>query len=79
MMTNWLTATSTIDPSRSGPARNSRASTQPTQKTPEKMNQPAVDPIQDDRRKGVRRTVTICVLVVLVFFLISFVQIVLMK
>jgi hypothetical protein len=43
------------------------------------MNQPAVDPIQDDRRKGVRRTVTICVLVVLVFFLISFVQIVLMK
>lgn len=49
------------------------------QMTPEKMNQPAIDTVDDDRRKGVRRTVTICVVVVLVFFLISFVQIVLMK
>jgi hypothetical protein len=31
------------------------------------------------RRKGVRRTVTILVSVVVVFFLLSFIQIVLMK
>ncbi len=43
------------------------------------MNQPAIDAVQNDRRKGVRRTVTICVMVVAVFFLISFVQIVLMR
>ena len=43
------------------------------------MNQPAMDPNQQARRKGVRRTVTICVLVVAAFFLVSFVQIVLMK
>jgi hypothetical protein len=33
----------------------------------------------DARRKGVRRTVTILVSVVVAFFLLSFVQIVLMK
>ena len=33
----------------------------------------------NDRRKGVRRTVTVLVAIVLFFFLISFVQIVLMK
>jgi hypothetical protein len=44
-----------------------------------KMNQPAIDPTHDDRRKGVRRTVTICMVVVAAFFLVSFVQIVLMK
>ncbi len=43
------------------------------------MNQPAIDAIQNDRRKGVKRTVTVCLVVVAVFFLVSFVQIVLMK
>jgi hypothetical protein len=33
----------------------------------------------DDRRKGVRRTVTVLVAIVLFFFLISFLQILLMK
>ena len=78
-MTNWRTATSTIDPSRRGPTRNSRASKQTTQMTTEKMNQTAVEPAHDDSRKGVRRTVTILVVVVLFFFLLSFVQIMLMK
>ncbi len=47
--------------------------------TSKKMNHLATDAIDEDRRKGVRRTVTICVVVVAVFFLVSFVQIVLMK
>ncbi len=43
------------------------------------MTQRKVDRTSDDRRKGVRRTVTILVLIVAAFFLVSFVQIVLMK
>ena len=35
--------------------------------------------VQADRRKGVRRTVTILTSVVVAFFLLSFIQIVLMK
>jgi hypothetical protein len=42
--------------------------------TPQTMDQAT-----RDRRKGVRRTVTILVLIVAAFFLVSFVQIVLMK
>jgi hypothetical protein len=41
----------------------------------EQMN----DKHADDSRRGVRRTVTILVVVVLVFFSLSFVQILLMK
>ena len=47
--------------------------------TQQTTNHPATDGIGDDRRKGVRRTVTVLVAIVLFFFLISFVQIVLMK
>ena len=41
----------------------------------EQMN----DKHTDDSRRGVRRTVTILVIVVLTFFALSFVQILLMK
>ncbi|HEY9512733.1 MAG TPA: hypothetical protein VIQ48_09190 [Rhodanobacter sp.] len=44
----------------------------------QQTNHPATDG-DNDRRKGVRRTVTVLVAIVLFFFLISFVQIVLMK
>ena len=43
------------------------------------MTQHKLDRVTDDQRKGVRRTVTILVLVVAAFFLISFVQILLLK
>jgi hypothetical protein len=43
------------------------------------MTQPMLEQSIDDRRKGVRRTVTILVSVVVAFFLLSFVQIVMMK
>ncbi|WEN15242.1 hypothetical protein PY254_00750 [Rhodanobacter sp. AS-Z3] len=45
------------------------------------MQQTTSHPVSgdDNRRKGVRRTVTILVAIVAFFFLISFVQIVLMK
>ena len=43
------------------------------------MTQPKMDQTTEERRKGVRRTVTILVLIVAAFFLVSFVQIVLMK
>jgi hypothetical protein len=43
------------------------------------MTQHESDRTSEDRRKGVRRTVTILVLIVAAFFLVSFVQIVLMK
>jgi len=43
------------------------------------MTQQESDRTSEDRRKGVRRTVTILVLIVAAFFLVSFVQIVLMK
>jgi hypothetical protein len=43
------------------------------------MTQQKMDRSSEDRRKGVRRTVTILVLIVAAFFLVSFVQIVLMK
>jgi hypothetical protein len=62
MMTNWRTATSTIDADVTGP-----------------MTQQESDRTSEERRKGVRRTVTILVLIVAAFFLVSFVQIVLMK
>jgi hypothetical protein len=42
------------------------------------MKHPAAD-VEDNRRKGVRRTVTVLVAIVAFFFLISFVQILLMK
>ncbi|WP_189339743.1 hypothetical protein [Rhodanobacter denitrificans] len=41
-------------------------------------NHPAADD-GEDRRKGVRRTVTVLVSIVLAFFLLSFLQIMLMK
>lgn len=47
--------------------------------TQPKMPHPVTDQVDDDRRKGVRRTVTILVVIVAAFFLVSFVQIVLMK
>jgi hypothetical protein len=47
--------------------------------TQQTTNHPAADDVGNDRRKGVRRTVTVLVAIVLFFFLISFVQIVLMK
>ncbi len=43
------------------------------------MTQQKKDQATEDQRKGVRRTVTILVLIVAAFFLVSFVQIVLMK
>jgi hypothetical protein len=43
------------------------------------MAQQKMDRTSEERRKGVRRTVTILVLIVAAFFLVSFVQIVLMK
>jgi len=43
------------------------------------MAQPMTNHEIDGRRKGVRRTVTILVSVVVAFFLLSFVQIVMMK
>jgi hypothetical protein len=43
------------------------------------QTQQAMDQVTRDRRRGVRRTVTILVLIVAAFFLVSFVQIVLMK
>ncbi|MBQ4854948.1 hypothetical protein IMW82_09730 [Rhodanobacter sp. B2A1Ga4] len=47
--------------------------------TQQTTNHPATDDVDNDRHKGVRRTVTVLVAIVLFFFLISFVQIVLMK
>lgn len=47
--------------------------------TQPKMPQPMMDQVDEGRRKGVRRTVTILVAIVAAFFLVSFVQIVLMK
>ena len=43
------------------------------------MTQQTAGPGNDDRRKGVRRTVAILVAIVAAFFLVSFAQIVLMK
>ena len=51
----------------------------PIHMTQPKMQQPAIDWSDADRRKGVRRTVTILAVIVAAFFLVSFVQIVLMK
>ena len=47
--------------------------------TQQRTRSAAIDPVSDDRRKGVRRTVTITAAIALAFFLVSFVQIVLMK
>ena len=47
--------------------------------TDHSMAQPMTNHEIDGRRKGVRRTVTILVSVVAAFFLLSFVQIVMMK
>ncbi|WP_168170808.1 hypothetical protein [Rhodanobacter sp. C01] len=47
--------------------------------TQPKMQQAVIDQFDAERRKGVRRTVTILVVIVAAFFLVSFVQIVLMK
>jgi hypothetical protein len=44
-----------------------------------KMQQAVTDQFDADRRKGVRRTVRILVVIVAAFFLVSFVQILLMK
>jgi hypothetical protein len=78
-MTNWHTVTSTIDSCDQGSVGNGRATQQKIQMTPNEMSQPAMNPEQNDPRRGVRRTVTICVVVVVAFFLVSFVQILLMK
>ncbi len=43
------------------------------------MTQQTTDQVSEASRRGVRRTVTILVVVVAFFFLLSFVQIVLMK
>lgn len=43
------------------------------------MTQRTTDQVSEASRRGVRRTVTILVAVVVFFFLLSFVQIVLMK
>jgi hypothetical protein len=58
---------STIDPSK------------PIRMTQQHNSSATVDPVSDNRRKGVRRTVTITAAIALAFFLVSFVQIVLMK
>jgi hypothetical protein len=47
--------------------------------TPQKMDHAATDRAGADARKGVRRTVTILVVIVAAFFLLSFLQILLMK
>lgn len=47
--------------------------------TQHKASSATAEPVSDDRRKGVRRTVTITVAIAAAFFLVSFVQIVLMK
>jgi hypothetical protein len=44
-----------------------------------KMSQTTIDQYDAERRKGVRRTVTILAVIVAAFFLVSFVQIMLMK
>ena len=51
----------------------------PIRMTQQPASSATVDPASDDRRKGVRRTVTITAAIALAFFLVSFVQIVLMK
>ncbi len=51
----------------------------PIRMTQQKTNPATIDPVSDDRRKGVRRTVTILVAIVAAFFLVSFLQIVLMR
>jgi hypothetical protein len=43
------------------------------------MTPQEIDQVTGQQRRGVRRTVTILVLIVAAFFLVSFVQIVLMK
>jgi hypothetical protein len=48
-------------------------------KKPVDMTQQTTDQVSAASRRGVRRTVTILVAVVVFFFLLSFVQIVLMK
>ncbi len=78
-MTNWHTVTSPIEPCDQGSVGNGRAIQQKMQMSPNKLSQPAMNPEQQDPRRGVRRTVTICVVVVAAFFLVSFVQILLMK
>ncbi len=67
MMTSWRTATSTTDLKK------------PIRMTQQRTRSAAIDPVSDDPRKGVRRTVTITAAIALAFFLVSFVQIVLMK
>lgn len=47
--------------------------------TQQTTGSPAMNGMDDDQRKGVRRTVTVLVSVVLFFFVLSFVQILLMK
>ncbi|WP_168171120.1 hypothetical protein [Rhodanobacter sp. B04] len=47
--------------------------------TQPKMQHAAIDQYDAERRKGVRRTVKILVVIAAAFFLVSFVQIVLMK
>ena len=43
------------------------------------MDHPAMDHPSEDRRKGLRRTVTVLVSIVVLIFLLTFVQILLMK
>jgi hypothetical protein len=72
---SWRTVTSTIDLS----PRASRPASAGHHKKPIRMTQQDMDHATDNRRKGVRRTVTILVVIVAVSFLVSFLQIVLMK
>ena len=51
----------------------------PIHMTQPKMQHVAIDQYDAERRKGVRRTVKILVVIAAAFFLVSFVQIVLMK
>lgn len=76
MMKNSRTATCTTDPSRLPRAYPGSGQ---LQQKPIRMTQQMTDKSSTDSRRGVRRTVTILVTVVLAFFALSFVQIMLMK
>ena len=76
MTKSWPTATCMADTHSVVPAIPGRDN---IQKKPVDMTQRTTDQVSEASRRGVRRTVTILVVVVAVFFLLSFLQIVLMK
>ena len=76
MTKSWPTATCMPDTHSVAPASAGRGN---IQTKPVDMTQQTTDQVSEASRRGVRRTVTILVVVVAFFFLLSFVQIVLMK